>query len=498
LIDNDPANEGFNLHLVDCTGELSGFDFTATPLPATHVSLLRSSVDVRSCQFGQPNTTAGYALMVDGHAAGTSFEIKNCEFEGGSTAYPSLKLQDSDPRLDRNAFDDCKFRAIWSYLGVFDMSHGAKNSIKSELLNPPTISQFMYLFTSPVYLKCGDNNFVFNDVNAQTDFDFIYYRGSEPAMGQGAPDVKNYTENYWGSSCSNSVSVNGRIPVWANPGTQLSGCSNPADPTPSLCQDIIWLAAMLQDGLDNENSGDFASAQETYFDIVEQYPDSREARVAALRLKGLGMISVDEGAVADLQALGTAIESEDAFLGAYLACAAECVRAWKGDVTSAQANLVALRDGAATEEEAILAQKNLLEIQTYPTGSSLSALGGRTTRHHVQARRDLQAFDPEDPFRIQPRGVSAMERPASVRIECAWPNPFNPTTTLRIHLWETLPTAVRVYNLKGERVATLHEGVLTAGSHEFMWQAGAVASGMYLLRVETPRHMDQTKVLYLK
>jgi hypothetical protein len=91
-----------------------------------------------------------------------------------------------------------------------------------------------------------------------------------------------------------------------------------------------------------------------------------------------------------------------------------------------------------------------------------------------------------------------MERPASVRIECAWPNPFNPTTTLRIHLWETLPTAVRVYNLKGERVATLHEGVLTAGSHEFMWQAGAVASGMYLLRVETPRHMDQTKVLYLK
>jgi hypothetical protein len=79
--------------------------------------------------------------------------------------------------------------------------------------------------------------------------------------------------------------------------------------------------------------------------------------------------------------------------------------------------------------------------------------------------------------------------PAEFTLSQNYPNPFNPATTVRY----TLPTAsavtLTVFNMLGQKVATLADEVQGAGTFEAVWDgrntAGSpVSSGVYLLRIE--------------
>ena len=81
------------------------------------------------------------------------------------------------------------------------------------------------------------------------------------------------------------------------------------------------------------------------------------------------------------------------------------------------------------------------------------------------------------------------EIPGEFALGQNYPNPFNPTTTVRY----TLPTAsavtLTVYNMLGQKVATLADEVQGAGTFEAVWDGrsaagSAVASGVYMLRID--------------
>ena len=80
----------------------------------------------------------------------------------------------------------------------------------------------------------------------------------------------------------------------------------------------------------------------------------------------------------------------------------------------------------------------------------------------------------------------------------AYPNPFNPTTSVELTMPQDGFVSVKVYNLMGQVVATLHEGDLTANSYSFTWDAADVASGMYLLQAETAGNVDVQKIMLMK
>jgi hypothetical protein len=83
------------------------------------------------------------------------------------------------------------------------------------------------------------------------------------------------------------------------------------------------------------------------------------------------------------------------------------------------------------------------------------------------------------------------------------PNPFNPRTTLRLDLPVGGPTTVRVFSVDGRLVDTLHRGWMPAGPNELPWTArdhrgSLLASGVYLLRVETPAGVRTGRATLLK
>jgi flagellar hook assembly protein FlgD len=70
----------------------------------------------------------------------------------------------------------------------------------------------------------------------------------------------------------------------------------------------------------------------------------------------------------------------------------------------------------------------------------------------------------------------------------AYPNPFNPVTTIEVSLDCESPVSLRVYDIKGRLIRTLFNGQMAAGPHVRHWngrdEAGTdVSSGVYVVRV---------------
>ena len=82
----------------------------------------------------------------------------------------------------------------------------------------------------------------------------------------------------------------------------------------------------------------------------------------------------------------------------------------------------------------------------------------------------------------------AASQPAALALAANYPNPFNATTAIRYALPDAGPVHIDVYNMAGQRVRTLVDGVNAAGWHTAQWdgtdeQGRVAASGIYVYRM---------------
>jgi hypothetical protein len=81
-------------------------------------------------------------------------------------------------------------------------------------------------------------------------------------------------------------------------------------------------------------------------------------------------------------------------------------------------------------------------------------------------------------------GAVNVDLPASVLSVSNFPNPFNPSTTIKLNLPKAGDVSLKVFNVRGELVRTLVDGQMVAGEHSIIWDgktnAGSQsASGVY-------------------
>ncbi|MGA2624212.1 MAG: FlgD immunoglobulin-like domain containing protein, partial [Bacteroidota bacterium] len=84
-----------------------------------------------------------------------------------------------------------------------------------------------------------------------------------------------------------------------------------------------------------------------------------------------------------------------------------------------------------------------------------------------------------------------------------YPNPFNPTTRFNVDVPKTTNVDVIVYNILGQRVATLLSGIQSAGYHTVEWDGRdahglVVPSGMYFVRMTADQFTSVRKAMMLK
>jgi endonuclease/exonuclease/phosphatase family metal-dependent hydrolase len=90
------------------------------------------------------------------------------------------------------------------------------------------------------------------------------------------------------------------------------------------------------------------------------------------------------------------------------------------------------------------------------------------------------------------------EGPGKVELFQNYPNPFNPTTITRYRTPGSGHVTLKIFNVLGQAVATLVNGVVSAGSHEAVWDASGLPGGVYLLRLATDETQRTRRLLLLK
>lgn len=79
-----------------------------------------------------------------------------------------------------------------------------------------------------------------------------------------------------------------------------------------------------------------------------------------------------------------------------------------------------------------------------------------------------------------------------------YPNPFNPSTVIEYHLPHSAEVRLEVFNLMGQRITLLHEGIQQAGRHQVQFDASDLAGGVYFYKLVTPGKTMQRAMTLVK
>ena len=106
----------------------------------------------------------------------------------------------------------------------------------------------------------------------------------------------------------------------------------------------------------------------------------------------------------------------------------------------------------------------------------------------------IETDDPSDPMTLN----GAYGIPVAYDLQQNYPNPFNPTTDFLYGLPEAGYVEICVFNIIGQKVATLVSGWRDAGYYRATWDGSGLASGVYFYRLQVNDNVQTRKMILLK
>jgi photosystem II stability/assembly factor-like uncharacterized protein len=94
--------------------------------------------------------------------------------------------------------------------------------------------------------------------------------------------------------------------------------------------------------------------------------------------------------------------------------------------------------------------------------------------------------------------VMDAETPSSYRLLNNYPNPFNPTTSIRYELAKESAVTIKIFDILGREIETLVNGRQKSGSHRIEWNARNAASGIYFYQMRADAFCQTKKMILQK
>jgi len=125
----------------------------------------------------------------------------------------------------------------------------------------------------------------------------------------------------------------------------------------------------------------------------------------------------------------------------------------------------------------------------------ISDESGKVVNERIKSGEEVTISNPS----VSKLNVMSDIIPDKYSLEQNYPNPFNPTTTIEFTLPEDVENVrLTIYNALGEKVAELVNGKMEAGRYRYQWNAGNVATGLYIYQIKAKDFVSTKKMMLLK
>lgn len=135
-------------------------------------------------------------------------------------------------------------------------------------------------------------------------------------------------------------------------------------------------------------------------------------------------------------------------------------------------------------------------------GTQILFAAGNSVNFNNNPTGDQWNFAPNKNVVVRTVISSVEEQMTSLPVEFSlaqnYPNPFNPDTNFEFQLARAGLVSLRLYDLSGKEVATVIHQELSAGRHRVQWNAGPLASGVYVYRLQVGPLSESKKLVLMK
>ncbi len=129
--------------------------------------------------------------------------------------------------------------------------------------------------------------------------------------------------------------------------------------------------------------------------------------------------------------------------------------------------------------------------------SNYSFVDGNLNGNGIYSYR-LKQIDNDGSFEYSQVVNVNVGTPANFELTQNYPNPFNPSTTINFTLPQTSKIKLVVYNMLGQSMATLFDGVKEAGYHSVVFNAAGLTSGIYFYQIQSDNFNSVRKMILAK
>jgi len=192
----------------------------------------------------------------------------------------------------------------------------------------------------------------------------------------------------------------------------------------------------------------------------------------------------------------------------------------RGDVTLAWTTESEIENQGFIIERKLSDASEFRQIASYMSDETLSGQGSTTKQTEyafidrdvsVGESYDYRLCDVDYKGKIAQHDIISVvvsqeentQQPVSLSLMHAYPNPFNPATTIEYGFSQASPVKLTIYDVGGNEIARLVEGPQEAGWHTAVWnglnnQGQAIPTGVYLVHLQDQTHSKVIKISYLK
>ena len=231
-----------------------------------------------------------------------------------------------------------------------------------------------------------------------------------------------------------------------------------------------WIVSLSDQSFSYEGTGSLArtSSANTVREVPEEF--------AYLQSSNQAFYFV-ESAMID----GEALESEDVLV-AYNGDVVVGSRYWNGEFT----DVPAMGFDGSDEFAGYCQQGDAVTFKVYDSSE------GKLVDVAVEGSTEWQNVG------MHQISLSTIETPMNASLNGAYPNPFNPTTSISYSVPADMNITLAIYDIRGRLVDQLVSGIQTGGVHNVTWSAADQASGVYVMKLVAGSTVQTQKIMLIK